>query len=187
MIKKLLSLVLVAWTLGAQITQIPQTTASSRVFTQTASVTVANTAAETSLVGSGVGSVTLPANFFTIGKVLRVNGWGYHSAAANPSIEIKIKLGSTIILDTTSVASNNSTNQEIRFESNIVCRTTGASGTVIGQGRYEELTHLDVPMVNTGTATIDTTASQVIDVTAQWSTASSSDSITVTNLTIEYL
>lgn len=42
-------------------------------------------------------------------------------------------------------------------------------------------------MVNTAAVTIDTTATQVVDVTAQWGTASASNTITATNAYIEIL
>ena len=157
------------------------------IYSQTSSITVGNTTVETSAItgSTGSGSPTLPAGFFKAGKTIRVVVWGYHSAVSNPSVDWKIKLGSTIVLDTTAVASNNSTNQEILVQGYITCRTTGAMGTFFSQGRYEEVTHLDVQMVNTTTTTVDTTASQLVDVTVQWGTMAVGDTVTVTNVTIE--
>jgi hypothetical protein len=75
----------------------------------------------------------------------------------------------------------------------ITCRTTGATGTVIGQGYFQ---HAQAPgstaadhyeMPNTGATTIDTTAGGALDVTAQWGTADAGNTITSTNMTIEVL
>jgi hypothetical protein len=162
-------------------------TGAGSVYSQTSDITVGNTVTETSVItgATGSGSPTLSAGFFTAGKTIRVVVWGYHSAAAAPTIEWKMKLGAVTVLDTTAIATNNSTNQEILAQGYITCRTTGAMGTFFSQGRYEELTHLDSQMVNTATATVDTTASQLVDVTVQWGTAAVGNTVTVTNVSIE--
>lgn len=156
-------------------------------FTQTASVTVANTITETTLTGSGIGSLTLNANYLTVGKSIRIRASGFHSAVSNPNIRIRVKFGSTTILDTTSVSSRNSTNGGWTIDAVIACRTTGVSGTVIGQGQYTETGGNVHQMVNTTTTTVNTTTSQAITVTAEWGTASASNTITCTNLEVEAL
>lgn len=162
---------------------------SSSIFTQTQSVTVANTVTETALTGTGVGTLTLPANFLIAGKTIRITARGIHSATGSPTIQIKIKLGSTTILDTGANNSGTSTNTEFALDGIITCRTTGASGTLMGQGAYREddVNANLFGMVNTATTTIDTTVSQAISVTAQWGTASSDNTITLTNLMVEIL
>lgn len=155
------------------------------LFTQTASVTVANTTTETTLVGSGVGSMTLPANFLTVGRVLKVRVWGVHSATGAPTIRIKVKVGGTAILDTTAVTSNNDTNTAFQVEAWITCRTTGGTGTIIGQGKYEEISHAAFPMSATATTTVDTTATQAVDVSLTWGTAAAGNTQTATNLVLE--
>jgi hypothetical protein len=172
---------------GTEFLLSPGSIAGSSLYSQTSSITVGNTTAETSVItgATGSGSPTLPAGFFRSGKTIRVTVWGYHSAVSNPTIDWKIKLGSTIVLDTTAISSNNSTNQEIQVVGYITCRTTGAMGTVFSQGRYEELTHLNAQMLNTSTSTIDTTSSQLLDVTVQWGTMAVGNTVTVTNVTVE--
>ena len=170
-------------------TSLARQTLSGVLFTQTADATVANTVTETTIVGTGVGSMTLPANFFVAGKTIRIKCFGYHSAAASPTIRIRIKLGSTVILDTTAVASKNGTNDGFTIEGIITCRTTGVTGTIYGQGNYIEFQSpsIDEGMVGTATTTIDTTTSQAIGVTAEWGTANASNTITTTNLILEVL
>lgn len=159
------------------------------LFKQTASGTIANSTTETAISSTGVGALTIPANYLIVGTTLRITGYGYHSAVSSPTIRIKVKFGSTVILDTTAITSHNSTNEEIRLDALITCRTTGASGTVFAQGLYKEFQSpgVDGPMVNTSTTTVDTTASQTISVTAQWGTASASNTITLSNLVVEVL
>ncbi len=155
------------------------------LFTQTATVTVANTGTETTLIGAGVGSITLPANFFTIGRVLKVKAWGVHGATGGPTIDLKIKVGGSTVLDTTAVTSNNDTNKAWQLEGWITCRTIGGTGTIIGQGRYEEISHAAFGMANTATTTIDTTAALAIAITVQFGTADPANTISATNLTLE--
>lgn len=159
------------------------------LFTQTNTVTVANTAAETAITGTGVGTLTLPANFFVAGKTIRFYARGFHSSTANPNVTVKFKLGSTTIMTTATVSGGNGSNDGFVAFGDITCRTTGGSGTVIGQGQYLELhsSAAILGMVSTGTTTIDTTASQAVSVTFTWGTASASNTISCTNFTLEAL
>jgi hypothetical protein len=87
------------------------------------------------------------------------------------------------------MASGNSSNKMFDIDSIITCRTVGGSGSVFAQGIYREFdsTARFDPMVNLAAITVDTTASQAISVTAQWSAANASNTISLTNLTIEVL
>jgi hypothetical protein len=156
------------------------------IYTQTSSVSVTNTVTETSVLNS---TITLPANTLNIGKTIRFKLSGLHSAVSSPTIRIKVKLGTTIILDTTAVTTSNLTNGLVVIEGDITCRTTGTSGSVYGQGLYNEYgtTNNFNQMINTGATTINTTTSQVLDVTVTWGTASVSDSLTITNGCVEII
>lgn len=163
---------------------------SARImFVQTSSGTVANTTTETAVTSTGVGSQSLPAGFLTQGRTIRVRGWGVHSALLSPTFTLKIYLGTTAVLSTGAITSINDTNGLIALEADITCRTTGAGGTVFGQGIYTEdgITLNEKAMVNTTTSTIDTTIAQIVAVKATWGTASASNTITVSNLIIEAL
>lgn len=156
------------------------------IFTQTASGTCANTTTETTISSTGVGTLSLPANFFVAGKTLKIKAFGFHSSTANPNLTIKIKLGSTVVLTTGAHAVHNGTNHLIEIDALITCRTTGGSGTVFAQGMVHDNTD-NIQMVNTAATTIATTSGQNITVTAQWGTASASNTITLTNLVVEVL
>lgn len=165
----------------------------SLLFAATADATVTNTVTETSIVGSGTGSLTLPANFFTAGRTVRVLVRGKYSDAAVPgTLTIKVKLGSTVILTTgAQTPTGTLTNEGFSVTGLITCRTTGATGTVYGQGdtvtHSAATTHAEWEMTNTGTQTVDTTGTLAVDVTATWGTADASNSITGTNALVEAL
>lgn len=160
----------------------------SGLYSQAASVTVANTITTTSIISAtgAQGSVTLPANFFSApGVALKIRVWGIHSATGNPTIDWKVSIGGTTVLDTTAVTSGNSTNQAFDIDAVITCRTTGTTGTVMGQGKYIEVGNALFPMSNTGTQTINTTISNVIDINVTWGTASASNTITASNVVLQ--
>ena len=157
------------------------------IFTQTASKTVTNTVTETSIVGTGVGTLTLPANFFVAGKTIRLRIGGIYSTpvAATPSVLIKVKYGSTVIATvTTTGLLSGATNLEFDGEVLITCRTTGSSGTVMTHGDIQYATGVAGtiavdPLNNAGaTTTINTTTSNLLDVTVTWDTATTSRIVT---------
>lgn len=159
------------------------------LFAQTADDTVANTVDETTLVSTGQGSVTIPANTFSVGKSFIFLMSGFHSATGNPNITIKVKLNSTVIATTGVVSSGNGTNNYFEVRANLTCRTTGSSGTISCQGYYTESGGggNGFSMVNTSPVTVDTTIDQDVDITVTWGTADSGNTITATNFTIRKL
>lgn len=166
------------------------------LFTQTADKTVTNTVTETSIIGTGVGNLTLPANFFVAGRTVRLRVGGIYStpALATPSIIIKVKYGSTVIATiTTSSLLSGATNLEFDGEILMTCRTTGSSGTVMVHGDIEYATGVAGtisvdPLNNAGaTTTINTTTSNALDITCQWDSATSTRIVKSTVTSIEVL
>jgi hypothetical protein len=149
------------------------------IFVQTADKTIANTVTETTILGTGDGTLTLPANFFVAGKTIKFDIQGYHSSTGNPTVTVKIKLGGTVIATGTGSSGNGSTDG-FTIAGTITCRTTGAGGTVVAAGFYDEwhTNGLKIGLVQTGTTTIDTTTSQVLDITVTWGTAAAGNTIT---------
>lgn len=158
------------------------------LWTKTASTAVANTGAETTLLDAGVGSKTLATAFFTIGKTLFFEVVGYYSNLLTPTLQFKMKLGGTTILDSGAILTPGTVaNQQFRFRGQLTCRTTGATGTVMAQGEVV-LAGLSTPLVtitNTAVTTIDTTAALAAEVTLTWGTANAANTATATNGQIE--
>lgn len=174
---------------------------SGVIFSQTADATVANTGTETTLIGTGVGTVTLPADVLfgssgSAGRTLRITARGiYGTDAITPgNLNLRVKLGATTICTTGNVAATAAlTNRFWELTAYITCRTQGAAGTVLGNGGFlhdDALATSELriwQMINTGTTTIDTTASLAIDVTADWDTADAQNTITCQVLVVEIL
>lgn len=161
------------------------TTIATAAYTLTTPVTVANTTTETT-----VATYTLAAGFFSVGRTIRITGLGFFSAAAGPTLRVRVYYGATVLLDTTAATSANAINGLLQMRAAITCVTTGATGTVNAEGVVDEKpsgASTSLPMVNTLPVTIDTTTSNALKVTLQWGTASASDTATWTNMIYEAL
>ena len=154
------------------------------IFTQTADQTIANTTTETTLFGTGVGTLTLPANFWTVGKTIRIEIHGDFADFGTPTVEVQAYYGTTSLIDSQAITlSGLGGTEEWETEVVITCRSVGATGTVrtIIDWEYETTTgssaieRLDVA----GTTTvINTTVSGALDVTFQWGTAAVANTLT---------
>lgn len=162
---------------------------SLKLFSQTTPKTVANSAIQTTLIDGGVGSVAFPADFFTVGKTLRIKMFGFHSATAGPTIQMRVKLNSTVILDTGTVNTGNGTNDLMELDALITCNAVGdgATGKVLAQGTYLEYGAGpgEHQMVNSSFVFLDTEIAQTLDITVQWGTADPGNTITSTNILVE--
>jgi hypothetical protein len=135
----------------------------------------------------------LAANSLAVGDVLRIRLWGvYSTAALAPTLTGKIKFGSTTMLNTgalTAVALVSDGGWSVNADFTVTA--IGAGGTVESQGYAEfataATTGLSVNATNTAAVSLDTTASQAITVTVQWSASSASNSITLREMSIEQM
>ncbi len=163
------------------------------LFTQTATQTIENTTTETSFFTTGIGTLTLPANFFTVGKTIRIKFTGYVSGQVGHTADINVKLGSVVLATSSGTYGSSLTDSLWEGEFIFTCRTTGATGTIMGQGRTLIAMSIGFttvtmrPLLMTSTATVDTTASNAIDITYTWDTADENDSLKITNAIVEVL
>lgn len=161
--------------------------AGSNIFSTTGSTTVTATSA-TTLIGSVTGSTTVSANTFTAGQVLHFSAQGFYSTPATPaSLTIDLKIGGTTRITTGAVVQIASvTNGVWQLSCDVTTRTTGASGTQIANCIYSgtgaTITPGEAPMFTSSAWTIDTTATEAIDLQATWSTATGAPTITSTNI-----
>lgn len=163
------------------------------LFMGTADKTVTNTTTETSGIPTGVGSTSLQADWWEVGKSLRLKAYGVYSTPAitGGTVTIKVKLGSTVIATVaTSSLLIGASSAAFHFEVTITCRSVGASGSVICGGAvdYEVASAARVfdNLDNDGaTTTVDTTTAAAVDVTITWDTASVSKIVKTTLATME--
>ena len=167
-------------------------TLSGVIFTGTADATVADTTAEMSLIPTGIGTVTLPADFLVVGKTIKIDAWGIWTEDAVPStLELRAELGGTLLCTTGAQTMVTSEGGEWHMEVIFTCRSTGVSGTIYSQGEVDFMSAFTTSvkhwMRRSATNAIDTTVSNAIDLTATHGAADADNSITTTNITVTVL
>jgi hypothetical protein len=161
------------------------------IFKQTAnSTTTANV--QTTMFGTGVGSLTLPANSLAVGTTIRIHMGGFIAAADGGASTktIQAKLGGVIV--TTGSSGNAFTtvlNQPWFADATFTCRTTGATGTVIGTSEWQTQIGATQPngviAGNTGVAVVNTQGTLAIDF--QLNNGNAAGTATTTWATVEIL
>jgi hypothetical protein len=162
------------------------------IFTGTADVTVSNSNTETTIVPTGEGTMTLPANFLVAGKTIKIDAWGIWTEDAVPStLELRAELGGTLLCTTGAQTMVTSEGGEWHMEVIFTCRSTGVSGTIYSQGEVDFMSAFTTSvkhwMRRSATNAIDTTVSNAIDLTATHGAADADNSITTTNITVTVL
>lgn len=163
-------------------------------FIQTGKRTVTDSVNELTLFGAGIGSLTFPANFFVVGKTIRVTMRGYHTMDATPpSYTFRVKLGGVTYV-TSVYTDRNDTDRYMEITFFLTCRTAGAGGTAIGDGcilmgEVDGASHIAdlIDLVMTGTAALDTTVANTLDITAQANVAEATSYLVVSAATVEVI
>jgi hypothetical protein len=155
------------------------------LFNQTGSSTpIVNTTSELSLIGGGVGTLSVPANGFTKGDAYHVIVTGTLSAQNNNNLRIRIKTGAAVLADTGNINMAGATSNGYKLEIYFSVHEVGAAGVAdiatAGAFMYTKEASTDFQGVNFSTVnstTFDTTISNTLEVTAQWDTANAGNSI----------
>lgn len=158
---------------------------STGLFSQTADGTaVTNTTTPTNILGSGVGSLTVPANGFSVGDSFHCNIKGQISALNNETLLIELKSGAVTLASSGSLTLPTMTSQPFELEADFTIRAIGGA-TTASIFTCAEFNYIQ----NSGTSfqgkmfqslnntTFDTTISNTLEVHVTWGTASASNSI----------
>lgn len=163
------------------------------IFAQSSTVTVANTTTATTLLGTLTGSATLPANFFGVGKTIIVYVTGTYTTTSSPTCTLNLTIGG-VAVGSIVLSHTGSLSPAVFYDAQFVitCRTTGGAGTL----QYSSIGRMDVGS-STSSATffqssatsgsVDTTGTLLVGLTATWSAASPSNSITASIVTAQYI
>jgi hypothetical protein len=144
------------------------------VFSQV--VTKLNTGATTeqTLISSGIGSLTVPANTFRQGDAYCLKIGGLKSNANNDTVEIRLKSGATVLGTTGAIVLPALTNSPYDMEINFTIRQIGVLiiGTVYSTGFFSYTDAGAYRGANfTGTNTINTTIDNTLNVVSVQSNA----------------
>lgn len=162
-------------------------TAATGLYAQTTqSATVTNTTTETSIVGTGVGTLTVPANAFVVGDSYHAKIGGVIAAQNGDDITIRIKTGSTILATTGTISLSPTTDLGWECELDFTVAAIGASGTLCTNGNfaYTRNTGGLEGYVFQDVETFDTTVDNTLDITVEWGQAKTQDTIYSANFVL---
>lgn len=162
-----------------------QNTGSSRAYTNVAASTaISNVTAETAFDAN----YSIPANSLKVGSKIRVRYQGIATAThTTDTLAIKLYLATDITAGaivgtalTSHAATDVADNNVWQGEYELIVRTVGASGTIVGCGTYKSVPAAEGTMtikddVLASTA-LDTTIPQIVCCTAAWSAADAGNS-----------
>jgi len=160
------------------------------LYSQTVQSATISTVGEQSIVGSGVGALTVPANFFVVGDsyhskiggVLNATGGGSRS-----EIIINIKSGAIVLASTGVFDLDTATNQGWECELDFTIATIGATGSICTNGNFAYVKDGDRKVsgyIFQDVQTIDTTISNTLDITVEWNVLNSGDDIYSANFVL---
>lgn len=148
---------------------------------------VANTTTETIIFPN----VTIPANYMADGRAIRLRAFGKLSTTGTPTITFAIRWGGvsgTVLATSEAITcATGSANTAWSIEAIIQTRTNGATGTLFVMG--DVVVNLTASTNTSGTfgvsgfdapaaVTVDLTADTALSITADWSAASASNTLT---------
>lgn len=145
------------------------------LFTQTANGPVATGTIPTSLVGSGIGTLTVSANTFQVGDSFKATLYGHISCANNEDLNIKLICSTTTIGSTGTISMPQCTNQHFEFEVQFTIRSLGGPGvaSILTAGFFtfskdasNAFEGADFTQIEN--TLFDTVVSQTLDIEADW-------------------
>lgn len=157
------------------------------LYSQTVqSTTVTNTTTETTIIGTGVGSLSIPANGFKVGDSFHGKIGGVISTLNNHEITIRIMTGATVLASTGLISLEAVTALGWEIELDFTVATLGATGSICTNGNfaYNRNTGSLEGFVFQDVQTIDTTISNTLDITVEWNQTNASDEIYSANFVL---
>jgi hypothetical protein len=155
------------------------------LFAQTSNSTpITSTTSELSLIDGGVGTLSVPANGFSVGDSFNANMSGLMSAKNNDTLTIRIKSDSVVLAESPALVMPNITNQVWNLQIDFTIRQIGGTGvaSIVTLGEMHVLklasgTQEGFGFNTINNSTFDTTIPNNLSVTGQWSSNSSINSI----------
>lgn len=147
------------------------------LFSQTVSSTPVTGTVPGSLIGTGVGTLSVPANGFQVGDSFRANFEGHISAKNNDTLRLIVKSGAVTLADTGLITMPNITNRHWTMWIDFTIRNIGGAGTAViaSGGQFTYLKNASnafegnaFSVINS--TTFNTTVLNTLTVTAQWGT-----------------
>ncbi len=169
------------WSNNSQI--IPATNYGLYAQTNNSSPITATTL-EKSLIGTGVGTLSVPANSFKVGDSFLAKLYGDISCVGTATIHIRVKSGSVLLADTGVIALDVTINKHWSVEVSFTIRSLGVAGvgSIISGGLFSYIKNSGLNFEGANfsilnNSTFDTTILNTLDITAQWNTNNAGNTI----------
>jgi hypothetical protein len=162
----------------------------SSLYAQTVQSAVINTVGEQSIIGTGVGGLTVPADWFRVGDSYhgKIGGLINATGGGNRSeITINIKTGATILATTGQFDLDLATNQGWECELDFTIASIGATGTICTNGNFaytKDNNRSVFGYIFQDVETIDTTIANTLDITVEWNVLRAGDDIYSANFVL---
>lgn len=160
-------------------------TAINGLFAQTESSTViTDTTTESSLIGSGVGSLSIPADGFAVGDSFHAKLIGHISCNQSATIRIRTKTDSILLGDTGVINLATATDKHWEINIYFTIKAIGGAGvaSIASGGIFSFVKNAGTSFEGSNFLFVndtdfDTTISNTLEITAEWGDASTSNSI----------
>lgn len=164
---------------------IPGVSGTYGLFAQTALGTpIISSSGEASILGAGVGTLSIPANTFQVGDSFTAKVCGYLSCANNQDIHIRVKSDGNIIADAGVFRLSITTNKYFEINLDFTIANIGGPGVAKlftnGQFTYNKNANSNIDGTNfasVDSTVFNTTILNTLSITAQWVTSDASNSI----------
>ena len=155
------------------------------LFAQTGNnITVVNTTRESTLIDTGVGTLSVPADSFQEGDSFQGSMMGIFSSLNNTRIRFRVKSDTVVLADSGTQTLPSTSNSIFLLTLNFTIRRVGFAGEaiIVTFGTFYDIKQSNnqqqgFSFYSINSTTFDTTISNTLDVTVEWVTASTSNSI----------
>jgi hypothetical protein len=148
------------------------------------SVIVSGTTTESSLIGNGIGFISVPQNGFSIGDSFSSNLYGLISSINNDTIRIRVKSGGALFLDSGPQTTISLTDDLWELFINFTVRQIGSSGvaSINSSGSFHTTKKNSTSVQGfsfngLNNTTFDTTINNTLEITVQWGSSNSGNKI----------
>ena len=154
-------------------------------FSQTSdSPIISGTTAESTIIGNGVGTLIVPPNTFKVGDSFSVAMGGLLSSRNNDTLRVRVKSGPVILGDSGNQILSSSINDVFKLSVDFTIRSLGGPGvaSLISVGVFQTTkqsnnTPAGFAFNTVNSTTFDTTITNTLDITAEFSSSNSLNSI----------
>jgi hypothetical protein len=136
-------------------------------------------------------SYEAPVSTWEEGCVVRIQAGGVLSSTGEPTLTLKLKAGDTTLLSGGSITVLPGMGEGVDdaswwYQGTLTCRETGSSGVIMANGEgFVAAGGQATGLSNSSVLSLDLSQAQTLRMSAQWGTASGSNSITIQTFTVE--